>query len=68
VGAAWRAREGGPGFDPRGTARAARRVRTVGRCRVTDERGPADSGSEQAERGVRRVGRPGKETGWGEPG
>jgi hypothetical protein len=76
-------RKGSPGSDWRGTApavwqrpvavrpwraRAARRVLTTGRRRVTDEWGLAGSGSGQAERGARRVGRPGKETGWAEPG
>jgi hypothetical protein len=54
--------------DRQRRAQAARCVRTVGRCRVADERGPAGSGSGRAERGMRRVGRPGNETGWAEPG
>jgi hypothetical protein len=41
--------------------RAARRVRTVGRHRVTDERGPTGSGNGPAERGAWRMGQPEKE-------
>jgi hypothetical protein len=53
-----RARGSGP--DRRGTARAARRVRTVGRRRVADERGPTGSRNGPVERGTWHLGRPGK--------
>jgi hypothetical protein len=50
----------GAGHDRQGIARAVQRVRTVGRHRVADERGPAGSRNGPAERGTWRVGRPGK--------
>jgi hypothetical protein len=53
---------GGRGVTSRGDRgnQAARLVRTVGWCRVTDERGPTGSRNGPAERGEWRVGRPGK--------
>jgi hypothetical protein len=71
---------GGPGSDRRGTARAARqqptatrpqraratrRVRTVGRCHVTDEWGLAGSGSSRARGTCGAWVDPGKK--WGGP-
>jgi hypothetical protein len=75
--------KGGPSSDQQGTARevqqwptaarprrarVARRVHTMGRCQVVDERGSTGRGSGRAERVVRHVGRPRKETGWAETG